>query len=59
MRLETQISEDRYEIVIKKVGASYPIEIDVLGDSQTQVILRVIGLLNLRSAQGEVNEGCS
>jgi len=50
MRREEQYSEDKYEIVIKKVGRDEPLEANIMGDSETQEILRVIGILNLRSA---------
>lgn len=52
---------DRYEIVVKRVGRSDPLETNVLGEKETQKILRLIGLLNLqnlRSALRELNEGC-
>ncbi len=50
MNRQEQINEDRYEIIIKKVGRENPIEENVMGDRETQEILRVIGILNLRSA---------
>ena len=50
MRREEQCVEDRYEIVIKKVGRDEPLEANIMGDRETQEILRVIGILNLRSA---------
>jgi len=50
MNRQEQINEDRYEIIIKKVGREDPIEENVMGDRETQEILRVIGILNLRSA---------
>jgi hypothetical protein len=42
--------EDKYEIIIKKLGREELIETDVMGDRETQEILRLIGELNLRSA---------
>ena len=50
MNRQEQINEDRYEIIIKKVGREDPIEENVMGDRETQEILKVIGILNLRSA---------
>ena len=52
-------SEDRYEIIIKKFGQSDTIETSVMGDRQTQEILRLIGLLNVRNALGKFDEECS
>jgi len=37
--------EDRYEIVIRKLGAVDPVETDVMSDSQTQEVLYFIGRL--------------
>ncbi len=51
------VNEDRYEIVIRKVGRDDPVEVNVMDDRATQEILRTIGVLNLRSAFGELNEG--
>lgn len=48
--VQDQLKESRYEIAIKRIGKDAPIEINVMGDSETQEILRLIGMLNLRSA---------
>jgi hypothetical protein len=48
--VQNQFKEGRYEIAIKRIGKDAPIEINVMGDSETQEILRLIGMLNLRSA---------
>jgi hypothetical protein len=50
MRTESKGNEDRYEIIIKKLGRKDPVEKDVLGDRETQQVLQLIGRLNLRSA---------
>ncbi len=50
MKRYNQTKEDRYEIIIKKFGQNDPVETDVMGDDETQEILRLIGKLNLRSA---------
>ncbi|MFH1201808.1 MAG: hypothetical protein V1674_02830 [Candidatus Omnitrophota bacterium] len=50
MKRIEQRDEDRYEIVIKKVGRDEPLEANIMGDRETQEVLRVIGILNLRSA---------
>jgi hypothetical protein len=50
MKTHSQNSDDRYEIIIKKFGKNDPVEIDVMGDDETQEVLRLIGRLNLRSA---------
>ncbi len=50
IRIQEQSCEDKYEIVIRKVGRDEPIEQNVMGDKETQEILKIIGILNLRSA---------
>lgn len=50
MRAESRVKEDRYEIIIKRLGRNDPVEKDVLGDRETQEVLYLIGRLNLRSA---------
>ncbi len=42
--------EDKYEIIIKRLGRDELIETDIMGDRETQEILQLIGELNLRSA---------
>ena len=50
MKEHRQEREDKYEIVVKKIGRKVPVEKNILGDKETQEVLRVIGMLNLRSA---------
>jgi len=50
IRTQKQSNEDKYEIVIRKVGRDEPLEANVMGDKETQEILRIIGIFNLRSA---------
>jgi hypothetical protein len=50
MRTESRKQEDRYEIIIKRLGRQNPVEKDIMGDRETQQILQLIGRLNLRSA---------
>ena len=50
MGKQVQHKDERYEIIIKRLGGNDPVEIDVMGDYETQEVLRLIGRLNLRSA---------
>jgi hypothetical protein len=50
MRSRKLEREDKYEIVVKKIGRKDPVEKNILGEKETQEVLRVIGMLNLRSA---------
>ena len=50
MRVKEAAAEDKYEIIIRKVGRDEPVEENIMGDKETQEILRIIGVFNLRSA---------
>ena len=50
MKRREKMEEERYEIIIKKLGDDEPVETDVMGDSETREILHLIGRLNLRGA---------
>jgi hypothetical protein len=50
MKKHVNDKEEKYEIIIKRRGSKDPVEIDIMGDSETREILRLIGLLNMRSA---------
>ena len=50
IRVQEKASEDKYEIIIRKVGRDEPLEANVMGEKETQEILRIIGIFNLRSA---------
>lgn len=47
-----QNSEEKYEVIIKKIGREDPIETNIMCEKEIQEILMVIGKLNLRSAWG-------
>lgn len=50
MKKEIENCEEKYEIVIKKVGEKAPLETDIMSERQIQEVLMIIGKLNLRSA---------
>lgn len=50
MGRESQNSEEKYEIVIKKVGREDPLETDIMSEREIQEILMMIGKLNLRGS---------
>ncbi len=47
---QEQEQEDRYEVIVRKVGEIDPVEMNVLMDRQIQEVLHLIGRLNSRNA---------
>lgn len=47
---QQQGQEDRYEVIVRKVGEIDPVEMNVLMDRQIQEVLYLIGRLNSRNA---------
>lgn len=52
MKKESENCEEKYEIVIKKLGRHDPLEINIMSERQIQEVLMTIGKLNLRGAWG-------
>ncbi|MDD5347995.1 MAG: hypothetical protein PHT59_05215 [Candidatus Omnitrophica bacterium] len=50
MKATEERSEDRYEVIIRRLGNSDTVETDVLDDRQTQAVLYMIGTLKARNA---------
>lgn len=52
MKREIESCEEKYEIIIKKLGKQDPLEINIMSEKQIQEVLVMIGKLNLRGAWG-------
>ncbi len=50
MSKELEKEDDKYEIVIRKIGRRIPVETDIMNDREIQTVLYCIGMLNLRNS---------
>ena len=50
MKRQFEQNDDKYEIIIRKVGQRMPVETDIMNDLQIQAVLYFIGMMNLRNS---------